>query len=812
MGRRGLTCVLAMLGLATAAFAAPTEAKKEPTTVTVWGMGFGPDSKGFEAVVREFERRNPDLKVRVLSMGAGKMNPQKLMTAIVGNVAPDVIHQDRFTIGDWASRGAFLSLSPFIERDKDDPLSPKPEQYYPAPWSEAIYEGQVFAIPTGADDRVLYWNRSIFREKARELRAAGLDPERPPRTWPELLAYSKVLTEMNPNGTIKRAGFIPNYGNSWLYMYAYQNNAEFMSRDGRTCTLYTPASEEALQFMVDGYDILGGYEKAQAFQTGFQGGENDSFITGKIAMKIDGDWILKDLARFGPNLDFAVAPPPVPEDRYNRRGRFKDEPDQFITWVGGFSYAIPKGAKYPEEGWRFLKWATSTEGRLIEMRANQEWEKRRGREFIPRVLASREANEQIFKEMAPRDPKFAAALRLHIDLSQYGRIRPVTFVGQRLWDEHVRAIEKAGLKAMTPKQALQSGQAVVQRELDAYYRAEQFPIIDARIPVWITLAIAAGIVGALFVAYRRSGLGRLGRQEARWGYLFIAPWAVGFLVFVLGPMLSSLFYSFTSYNVLSEARWVGGQNYVDLVTVEWTNTTKAFSNALYLAGLGVPLGIVTGLSVALLLNAAVSGMRYYRTLFYMPAIVPVTASAVLWVWLLTSDPNKGLINSFWQMSISAWFGTPPPGWLNAESWAKPSLLMMGVWGAGSGMLLWLAGLKGVSKTLYEAAGIDGASNWQQFWTVTIPQLSPIIFFNTVMGFIGALQEFDRIYIMKPAEGSAGPNDSLLVPVYYLFQNGFGYFKMGYASAIAWAIFALILVLTLIQFKLKDRWVYEEVNR
>jgi ABC-type sugar transport system permease subunit len=214
----------------------------------------------------------------------------------------------------------------------------------------------------------------------------------------------------------------------------------------------------------------------------------------------------------------------------------------------------------------------------------------------------------------------------------------------------------------------------------------------------------------------------------------------------------------------------------------------------------------------MLLNAAVRGMRFYRTLFYMPAIVPTTASAVLWIWILASDANKGLINAAWSSTLSAWFGTAPPAWLNAEAWAKPSLIIMGLWGAGSGMILWLAGLKGVPGQLYEAASLDGASPWKQFWSVTLPQLSPIIFFNTVMGFIGAMQEFDRVYVMKPSEGSVGPGDSLLVPVYHLFDNGFKYFKLGYASALAWSIFLVILILTLIQFKLAPRWVHYETDR
>ena len=789
----------------------PTPAAKQD--VVVWGIGLGPDSKGLEAVLREFERRNPDLNVRILSMGAGRMNPQKLMTSILGNVAPDVIVQDRFTIGDWASRGAFRELDDLIARDRArDPHCPTPEQYYPAVWDEASFRGKVYAVPMAADDRVLYWNKAVFREKAAELRRAGLDPQRPPRTWTELLAYSKVFTDRNRDGTYKRIGFLPNFGNTWLYLYAFQNNAEFLSRDGRTCTLYSPAAEEALQFIVDGYDLVGGYEAAKGFETGFVGGENDPFILGKIAMKVDGDWILNNLSRYGPNLEFGTAPAPVPDDRYHKRGRFADEPDTFITWVGGFSLAIPEGARNVEGAWRYIKFATSVEGRMVENEAQRDWERRRGRVFMTHLQGSIAANEVLFKEFRPADPKFSEALRTHIDLMPYGRIRPVTFVGQVLWDETVRALEIASLHKRTPREALLEGQAVVQRELDAVYEKENYPPVDLRVPAGVAIgfSLAAGLwLGA---AYRRKRLGPLARHEARWAYAFVAPWFVGFLVFLLGPMLASLFFSFTQYNVLSDPVWVGGRNYADIFTSDQVNTLKALGNAAYLAGVGVPLGIFTGLAVALLLNSAVRGMRFYRTMFYMPAIVPTVASAVLWIWLLYSDPNRGLINAGWNATITHWFGAPPPGWLSSEAWAKPSLVLMGAWGAGSGMILWLAGLKGVSRTLYEAAEIDGATPWRQFWGVTLPQLSPIVFFNIVMGFIGAIQEFDRVYIMKPAEGPVGPGDSLLVPVFHLFVNGFNYFKMGYASALAWAIFALILLLTLLQFKLAPRWVHYEADR
>jgi multiple sugar transport system permease protein len=595
-------------------------------------------------------------------------------------------------------------------------------------------------------------------------------------------------------------------------MYAFQNGAEFMSKDGRTCTLYSPESAEALQFVVDGYEALGGYERAKAFETGFQGNENDPFMTGKVAMKIDGDWILSGLARYAPNLDFSSAPPPVPDDRYFRRGRFQDVPDPRVTWVGGFCYGIPKGAKSVDGAWRFIKFATSTEGRLIENAAQQEWERLRGRTFMPRQVGNREANEAILARFRPGDANFAEALRQHTDMMPFGRIRPVTFAGQRLWDEHVRALENACYKRMSPRDALMAGQVVVQRELDEFYAARTFPEIDSRLPIFLTVAILTLLIGLAVWFYRRQQLGRLAKNEARWAYLFIAPWVIGFLVFTLGPMVASLFYSFTKYDVLNPARFVGFKNYADLFTYDQANIVKAFSNVLYLALIGVPLNLMTGLAIALLLNAAVSGLKVYRTIFYIPSIFPLVASAVLWIWILAADPNKGLINAGWQSTFSSWFGVSAPGWLNSEAWSKNALILMGLWGAGSGMILWLAGLKGVSKTLYEASSIDGADPNRQFWSITLPQLSSIIFFNMVMGFIGAIQEFDRVFIMKPGDGAVGPGDSLLVPVYHLFVNGFTYFKMGYASALAWVIFAIILLLTVTQLRLSKRWVHYEVDR
>lgn len=790
----------------------PPASAKAKRKLVLWGLTTGPDTQGLQNVIHEFSRRHPDVDVQVLSMGAGGMNAQKLMTSIVGNVAPDVVNQDRFQISDWASRGAFRPLDDLINRDKADPNDPTPDKFYPAPWEEASYEGKVYGIPTGADNRVLYWNRTLFNQSASELRAAGLDPNRAPRTWSEVLAYSKILTKLNKDGSVKVAGFDPNYGNAWLYMYAFQNNASFMSADGKTCTIASPEVQEALKFMKDGYAILGGYSKAKVFESGLQGNENDPFLTGQIAMKIDGDWILNNIARYGPQTDFAAAPPPVPDDRYNHVGRFKNEKDTFITWVGGFSFAIPKGAKNVGDAWDFIKFATSAEGWMIYDKGDQQWAAYNGRMYIPRQLANRIANEEQLRVFRPASAKFAQALGMHVAMAKYGRVRPPTMVGDYLWQQHVTAMEAALYGTLSIKNALTQAQANVQRELDDWFHQDRYKIIDFS-AVWKFALVLLVVPLAIFaIWFKKAKLGRIARTEALWAYAFVAPWIIGFVVFTFGPMLTSLLFSFTQYNVLNPGRFVGLKNYADLFTSDWPNMSKAFYNAGYLAIFGVPLGLLTGLAIALLLNQGVRGMRYYRTIFYIPSIVPGVASVVLWIWLLTADPHKGLVNALWSGTVQKWLGATPPAWLNDAGWSKPALIFMGLWGAGSGMLLWLAGLNGIPKTLYEAAEIDGASPKEKFFNITLPMLSSVMFFNVIIGIIGAVQVFDSVYIIHDANGPVGPGDSLLTPVYHLFDEGFSFFKMGYASSIAWVLFLLILLLTGSQFLLSKTWVHYETDK
>ena len=779
-----------------------TSAVHAKTKLIVWGLQSGKETKALDAQVAVFEKRNPDIDVALLSMGAGAMNPQKLMTAIVGGVPPDVINQDRFTIGDWASRDTFRPLDDFIAQDQDQLDGIRESDYYSAAWQEAEYKGKVYAIPSGIDDRMLFYNRKMLRE-------AGYTA--PPQTWEELLDIAKKITKRRPDGTYERIGFIPNYGNSWLYLYSWQNGGEFMSPDGRKCTLNNPYSVDSLKYMVKVYDELGGYSNVSIFQSGFQGEEQDPFYTGKIGMVITGNWILNGIARYAPGLDFGVAPPPVPAARLRGEGRFKGQP-KFITWSGGFSLAIPKGARHTKEAWRFIKWMNSLEATILGNKIQKEYNESKGRPFVFSYTANQKINEALLREFPPAGKNLYQGQKAFLDMLPYGKFRPVTFVGQTLWDAHVRAFEQAAQHEKSPQKAMDEQTHLVQQELDKTFARETLPPFP-RTPIYILAALLlCGLAVGGVQAKKQIGTSKMARQEAIAGYMMAAPWIIGFLLLTAGPILASLLLAFSDYDVLHAPRYAGLKNFQTLFTDDRELLTKAFYNAAYLSAIGIPLGMTTGLSIAMLLNMQVRGMHWYRTAFYIPSIVPAIASAVLWGWILAGDPSKGLLNALWQATITDWFGYAPPGWFSVAEWAKPGLIIQGLWGAGGGMILWLAGLQGVPASLYEAARIDGARGWAQFRNVTLPLISPYIFFQLIMGTIGALQEFDRVYVLGGGTGTAGPLDSLLVPVLYLFNNAFRYFKMGYASSIAWVIFVVILILTLIQLYAQKYWVQYEAEQ
>jgi multiple sugar transport system permease protein len=303
-------------------------------------------------------------------------------------------------------------------------------------------------------------------------------------------------------------------------------------------------------------------------------------------------------------------------------------------------------------------------------------------------------------------------------------------------------------------------------------------------------------------------------KEAIEGYLCISPFIIGFLLFAAGPVIASLILSFYKWDIISAPQFVGFKNYAKMMNDPMI--ALSLQKTLYFAILSIPTGMIGALFLALLLNQKLRGMRFYRTAFYVPSITSGVATLLLWSWLF--HPNLGAINKFLYMIQLPWIseGTfkmvhlipNPPLWFGDPNWAMPALIIMNLWGVGGGMIIYLAGLQGIPEQLYEASLLDGASNWQKFRHVTLPMLSPTIFFNLIMSIIGSFQVFNAAFIMT----RGGPSNATMFYALYLFNNAFIFFRMGYASAMAWLLFIIILIITLIQFKAAPKWVYYEGGR
>ena len=284
-------------------------------------------------------------------------------------------------------------------------------------------------------------------------------------------------------------------------------------------------------------------------------------------------------------------------------------------------------------------------------------------------------------------------------------------------------------------------------------------------------------------------------REAMWFHVFILPWLLGFLILTLAPMIASVFLAFTKYNALKPPRFVGVRNFVLLSQdpVFWKSIRVTFTYAACF----VPLQMAISLFLAALLNLRVPGMRIIRTIYYIPAILPSVVTGLVWVWLFNTD--FGLLNYLLYLVA----GVKGPNWLGSEKWVMPATIISGLWGMGAGVIILLAALQNVPEELYEAAELDGAGVMQRFWNVTLPMVSPVVLYNLIMGMIGSLQTFDRIYVLT----RGGPNYASYFYNLFIYDNAFSFFKLGLASAQAWILFVVIMLLTYVALKTSGRWVY-----
>ncbi len=767
----------------------------------------------FEAESRALHEKDPRHPIyRVINGQSASRDltadPTRFLVSVAGGEPPDLILFDRYAVSEWAARGAFTKLDPYLARDAQHhaPDAIQPYNYYRSCWQEVLYtnpvtgESGIYGVPERVDDRGLFYNKDLLK------RAGFVDANgeaRPPKTWEELAAMAPKLTEHDARGAITRLGFAPNYGNAWLYLYAWMNGGRFMTPDRRHLTMTAAPVVEALQWMTSVYDSLGGAAPVYAFQSSAQTGVLDPFLQGRVAMKIDGYWSFPEgLAQFGSNLNYGVAPPPLPA-REIAQGR------QPMSWVSGWCFAIPETAHHKDASWELVKYLCSQRAAEVIGEANRLKLGSQGLVYVPTQNANRKINQFLYQKYVAGNPAIPAkvleGVRLLNSLIDTSPIRPVTPVGQLLFNEQKRATENAIFHKLSPQAALQDANQTVQRQLDRVLSPPRGPLVPWRyfIAVYFTLLVlcaayiywreTARTGGAAAVEGARS---RYFRSQWRGGWLCASPWLIGFVALTGGPILFSIIISFCDYDILNPARFVGLANYRWMLTGDplfW----KSVGNTAYMI-LGIPLGLALSLGLALLLNVEIRGVAVWRTFFYLPSIMPVVASSILWLWIF--NPSSGLLNTF-----LASLGLHGPNWLQDQDMSKPALILMGLWSSGGGIIIWLAGLKGISSSYYEAAALDGANAWQRFRHITLPLLSPYIFFNVVMALIATLQIFTQAFIMT----KGGPVNSTLFYAYHLFNSAFRYLQMGYASALGWILFLVVFGLTMLQLKFSKRWVHYE---
>lgn len=714
-----------------------------------------------KVLVDDFNRSQSRIEVEYIPTSSVS---KKTLVATAGGEPPDLaglVAQDVF---DFAEKGALIALDDWARGTVVDAA-----RYVPAYWDMGVARGRLYGVVSVPAVNALHWNKRLFR-------AAGLDPERPPRTIAELDGYAKRLTRVE-DGRIVQAGFLPSDPTWWAFFWPYFFHGRLWDGEARV-TLTEPENVQAFTW-VQSYAKEHGVLALQNLSATFgnTASAQDPFLSEKLAMVLQGVWLANFVDAFAPNLDWGAAPFPS-----------IDADDPPVSFVDADMLVIPRGAAHPREAFEFI--------RFLSERANTEKLCLLQRKNSPLMDVSASFFEKhknpyirMFQAL-PSSPGARGPLKMSV-WPEYRTELHATF--QKVW-----------LARATPEQALAETNARMQRSLDRARRREATPpspsLLD--VPLWLVgalVAVLSLIVAREFVKRRR--LGASSRAELRAlgkGLAFSSPWVVGLLSFVAYPVLSSIVYSLCDYSLLTAPRFVGLGNYLDLLHDDLFFIS--LKNTAIYALFAVPLHLLAAFSLALFLDANLRGSGVYRTLLFLPSLTPIVASSMAWLWIF--NPRFGVLNyALGKLSFGLF---PPVPWLSNPNTALPSLIMMSVWGIGHTIVVTLAAMQDVPSAVYEAADIDGANLWQRVWHITLPLTSPVMYFNGVMGLITALQVFTQPYIMT----QGGPARATLSYSMRLYDNAFTYLRMGYASAMAWILFVIILGLTVFALRIgKNRMHY-----
>jgi ABC-type sugar transport system permease subunit/ABC-type glycerol-3-phosphate transport system substrate-binding protein len=754
----GLPRFFALLAFLAACLAvlSPTRADAgERVRVVYWEKWTGFEKDAMQAVVDDFNRAQDGVFVEYVSVSDIRA---KTLIATAGGDPPDLAGLQDEWLDDFADKNALVPLDDFVPG-----TSIVAERYLPVYWDMVHYRGHLWALPTAPVIGALHWNKDLFRE-------AGLDPEKPPRTIAELDDYAKRLTRRNPaTGRLEVMGFLPSEPGHWPQIWGYFFGGTLWDGQGRL-TFDGPDNVRAYEW-VQRYAREYGPAELQTLRSSFGAvaSAQNPFLSGKVAMALQGIWMANFIATYNPKMHWGAAPFPA-----------EGEQSEPIALANADVLVIPRGARHPREAFAFVAYIAQ-QGPLEKLCIGQSKN----------------------SPLADVSPEFYAQHKNpYIRMFQALAKSPNTvhFPNLSVWQQYrfeaYNAFERIWLLQATPAEALGEATSRAQRawdrERERRARADESapsPWIG-RAPFFLVAAIAAIVV---FLGKRehektqRVVAGKSARANASLvkGLLFVSPWIGGLAVFVLYPIASSVVLSFCDYSVLTDARFVGLMNYQDLLSDElfWT----ALKNTAYYAAFALPLGLMTAFFWAFVLSSNVRGAGLYRTFVFLPSLTPLVASAMVWLWILNAQ--FGILNHVLSFVTFGLVHHVP--WLKEARYAMPSLIFMSLWSVGHTVVIMLAAMQEVPTSLYEAADIDGATLFQKMRHVTVPMISPVLYFNTILGIIGVVQVFATPFIMT----KGGPTRSTYFYAMYLYENAFVFLRMGYACAMAWILFLVILGLT-----------------
>jgi multiple sugar transport system permease protein len=761
--------------------------KQRPITLTILHWGNAAESTVVQKLVDRYEREHPRIRiVRIHTPGGSSEMEHKLKTMLAAGTPPDLFYLPPDELPELAEMKLIRPIDDYIEKEKRAGTAGWMDDIYPIllkAWhydvkSQTVGKGKLYGLPKDFTTAGFYVNLDLFK-------AAGVKVPFDGWTWDQFETDCRKITDLTGTPGYENrkiyGGFLQLWSDS-LRNIIWTYGGDFFGRwaDGsvnfRDVTLDQPRAQEAMQMIVR--TRLRDHTVYNAAGIAKDGGQE--FVNGNIGcIGPIGRWMVptfKSITSF--HWDFV----PVP---YKEK-QFQASQLYYTAW------SESSASKHPDEAYELMKFLCGPEGAILQSELGL---------AIPPLKSV--ANSKAFLD-PPGIPKHHA--QVFLDAIQYARLQqnPPQQEWRRIVDDKSKSSLQLGeVSTLTNAKQIQSAWLAV---LDSPLVRRTWPFVRWDWVLAITGAACLAIIVSLWRLARRERLGPLDRAQARAGWMFISPWLLGFIVLALGPMIASLLLSFTSWtamNSITNARAVGIANYQQLFGSDpafWQSIKVTF----YFVVLVVPIGQVAALIVALLVNLRLRGITLFRTIYFVPTVISGVALAVLWLQIFNND--YGILNQI-LAPVAHLLGTSPPDWfgVDARIWAVPAFVIMSLWAIGGGMIIYLAGLKGIPLTLYEAATIDGAGPLRRLWNVTLPMLSPLIFYNVVIALIGSFQVFTQAYVMT----DGGPDNATLFYVLYLYRQAFEFHNMGYASAMAWILFLIVLGLTILVFRASKNLVYYE---